>query len=60
MSELIKLLADNGYKTVEGYENVKNMIKQKADGSEQPLCSGHGFFPDGKKCKGCSDCLDDD
>jgi len=55
-SALITLLADAGYEVVEGYENVKDMIQQKADNSPENLCSGYRVFPDGTKCNGCSDC----
>jgi len=56
MTKLTQLLAAEGYEVVEGYENVKNMIKQKASDGTEKLCSGYKVFPNGAKCNGCADC----
>lgn len=54
--DIIEILNESGFKTVEGDEAVKNMIKSASDGNMTPLCSGYKVFPDGRKCKGCEDC----
>ena len=53
-----KVLRDAGYKTVSGYGSVRNTIADCADESLPEACSGHGVFPDGRKCDGCPDCKD--
>jgi len=32
------------------------MAKKKHYTDNGSLCSGYGVYPDGRKCKGCSDC----
>ena len=54
--DIVEILNSAGYKTVEGKINVCAAIESAADSSIVPLCSGYRVFPDGNKCKGCSDC----
>jgi hypothetical protein len=56
MSDITKLLSDNGFDVVEGYDRVMAAIQRESDGSTAPLCSGYRVFPDGTECKGCNDC----
>lgn len=53
---LENLLIAYGYDIVKGENATLNAIKEVADQNSQPLCSGYGGFPDGRKCKGCDDC----
>lgn len=55
-NKLIDLLTSGGYEVAVGPDAVFEMIKNNAGADTQPLCSGYGVFPDGKKCPGCSDC----
>jgi len=55
---LVGILKDAGYVVTEGAENVQRMIRVAADDSTERLCSGWGVFPDGTKCGGCKDCMD--
>jgi len=54
--DIIKILNDGGFSTVEGKNAVLKAIKDSAGPSSKPLCSGFGVFPNGKRCDGCSDC----
>ena len=56
MTEIVTLLNENGYETVEGASEVISAIKEVGDGREGKLCSGYGVFPTGEPCEGCSDC----
>lgn len=56
MDDIIKILKNEGFETVEGYDAVKNAIKNVAKPDVTPLCSGYCIFPDGKMCSGCNDC----
>jgi len=56
--DIIKILNDGGFSTVEGKDAVLKAIKESAGPPSEPLCSGFGVFPNGKKCDGCSDCDD--
>ncbi len=55
-SEVETILNDAGIPTISGYDVVLDAIKKASDGKDKRLCSGYGVFPDGNKCKGCSDC----
>ena len=55
-----KVLQDAGYKTVSGYDAVKQAIANCADDCPETLCSGYKIFPDGTKCEGCDDCVGPD
>ena len=59
MDEIVKILEDEGFEVFEGANAVRRAIRRCADDSIQSLCSGYRVFPDGRKCKGCSDCKDD-
>ena len=54
--DIIKVLEDGGFETVDGYDAVLNAIKIAAVPGKKPLCSGYGVFPNGRKCLGCDDC----
>jgi len=54
--DIIKVLKAGGFSTVEGKDAVLKAIKDSADSSSKPLCSGFGVLPNGKRCDGCSDC----
>ena len=53
---IIDVLKDAGYKTVEGADAVIKAIKDTSEGSTERLCSGWRVFPGGEKCPGCEDC----
>jgi len=55
-SELLGLLHEGGYKTVEGRDAVLAAIAAESDGSSEVLCSGYRVLPDGTTCAGCRDC----
>lgn len=54
--DIVELLNEAGYVTIEGKDAVLNAIKSVSDGSNKRLCSGYRVFPDGSKCLGCEDC----
>ena len=54
--DIVKILNEAGYKTVEGCEKVTEAIKSESAGQTQWLCSGYRVFPGGEKCPGCNDC----
>jgi len=56
MQDIIKILNNHGFKTIEGKESVLRAITEEAGPQSKPLCSGYRVFPDGRKCLGCSDC----
>lgn len=53
---LIKILNNAGFKTVEGYNEVNQAIINASNGKDEKLCSGYKVFPDGDICNGCRDC----
>jgi len=53
-------LRKNGYEVAEGADAVRQKIAEKADGDDQPRCSGYRVFPGGEKCPGCGDCRPND
>ena len=54
--DIIKILNDAGFTTIEGMDLVLKAIKDIAEPPSTPLCSGYRVFPDGEKCPGCFDC----
>lgn len=54
--DIVKILNDAGFKTVEGRDAILRAISKVSDGKDERLCSGYGVFPDGRLCKGCRDC----
>jgi hypothetical protein len=56
MSDIVRILQDNGYKVVVGKDSVLKVIQDMADNEYDKLCSGWGVFPNGDKCPGCKDC----
>jgi len=53
---LIKVLNDAGFNTVEGKSDLLKAIEDMGSDSTVLLCSGYGVFPNGNKCTGCADC----
>jgi hypothetical protein len=56
VQDLVRVLAEAGFTTIEGADNVLAAIAAESDGSTERLCSGFRVFPDGTHCAGCSDC----
>ena len=56
VQDLVGVLNEAGFKTIEGADNVLAAIAAESDGSTERLCSGFRVFPDGTRCDKCADC----
>jgi len=54
--DIVEILEGAGCEAISGHDNVRKAIGDFETDPAKQLCSGHGVFPDGRKCEGCSDC----